>query len=293
MSRPQNSKYIFARRAFVLLILGFIHLSFLWHLDILYAYAITGFLLILFYDMELRSVKIWIVTMFLLDIACSSYLSSIILEHLLQPTSNSLVDSYSAGTYLKNLEITFMNLPNEFAKTLVYLPRYLFLFLIGLHIGKSKIYAETKERQWEIKTACSLTLAGTFIFIILWMVSVHHNLGNHIVDPVIKVFNFLLGSAYVALFVLVYHKLRNNYILERFRVIGKMTLTSYLSHSIFYLILFYDFSLGLHYEYPTYLVPVIAVLIFFIQAEMSRLWLNRFGQGPVEKMWRFFTYSKK
>lgn len=293
MSRPQNDEYTFAKRTFILLIIGVIHLIFIWHLDILHAYALVGFLLLLFFHMELKSIKKWIIIMFLLDIALASYFSSYIMEYLLQPTAKSLIDSYSAVSYLENLEFTFMNFSNQLVNTLVYIPRYLFLFLIGLYIGKSGLYAQTKERQWEIKNICGLTLAGTIIFLVLWMLSVQYNFGDHFTDPVIRVYNFFLGSSYITLLVLAYHKFKNNYIWERFKVIGKMTLTSYLSHSIIYLILFYEFNLGMYYEYPTTIVPAIALPLFFLQAEISRLWLNRFSQGPVEIVWRYFTYGKR
>lgn len=306
MSKPRNSKYIFLKRTFILLIIGFIHLIFFWHLDILHAYALTGFLLIFFYDMNLRSLKVWIAVMFILDIVFSAYLSTVILEHTLQPVTTSLTDSYGTSTYLENLDITLMNLNTVLSNTLVDIPRYLFLFLLGLYAGKSGIYAETKERLAQVLTACRFSLGATIVVAICWFVSLLYNLNDYIndyitdfinisytlsiTDPLSDIFNFLLACFYITFFVLLYHTVRDNYIFDRFRMIGKMTLTNYLAHSLIYLLLFYDFNLGLRYEYPTYLVPVIAIPIYFLQAELSKLWISRFGHGPMERIWRYLTY---
>lgn len=295
MTRPKNTKFIFLKRTFILLIIGVGHLLFLWHLDILHAYALTGFLLIFFYDMKLKYIKICILLMFVLDVLFSSFLSSDILEHLLRPTTATTIDTYSAGSYLENLSMTFENLPNLFAYTLVEMPRYLFLFLIGLYMGKTGIYAETRERLDQILSWCRISLGATVVVSLIWVLSLAYQLGDTVTDPLTDLFNFLLACFYVTFFILLYHTRKvdtggKNFILDRFSYIGKMTLTNYVSHSVIYLILFYDFHLGLRHEYPTYLVPLIAIPLFFLQAELSRIWIERFGHGPLEKIWRYLTY---
>jgi uncharacterized protein len=38
---------------------------------------------------------------------------------------------------------------------------------------------------------------------------------------------------------------------------------------------------------------LLCVTIFAIQVIVSGLWLNRFKRGPMEAVWRFFTYGKR
>jgi len=291
MDRPQNSRFIFVKRNFFLLLIGLVHLVFLWHIDILHAYALTGFLLIIFYNMKLRSIKIWIIILLLVDIVISNYLASRILEFLPQIDSGSfLVESYSAETYVENLQITFMNITTAINSTIIKIPHYLFLFLVGLYIGKSGIYRSVYERKEEIKSACRVSVAALIAITVIWIASIN-TINHETADIAEDLFNVILGICYIPLFVLLYINTRNNYIFSRLEIIGKMTLTSYLSHSVLYLIFFYQCGLGLYLEYPTYTVPLIVIPVFIIQAELSRLWLNRYEQGPVEKLWRFLTYS--
>ncbi|UMZ74768.1 DUF418 domain-containing protein [Natranaerofaba carboxydovora] len=295
MAKPKNSKVTFLRRVTILLFFGFIHLTFFWHIDILHAYAITAYLLIFFYDMDLKSIKFWIVGLFFVDMFFEAYLSSEILtNYLLQPTSSSLIDTYYTATYAENLSITFENLSNVLANTVVEVPHYLFLFLIGLYIGKSGIYAKTSERFDDIYRTSIYSLIVVLLSSLSWgVLAINETTDEYLVDPATNIFNLALGIFYVTFIVILYQQYSQSYIFDRFRAVGKMTLTNYLSHSVIYLILFYDFNLGLHNEFPKLLVPLIALPIFFLQAEFSRYWIEKHGHGPMEKIWRYLTYLRR
>lgn len=69
---------------------------------------------------------------------------------------------------------------------------------------------------------------------------------------------------------------------------GRMALTNYMSQVILLDFLFEAWGLGL--VITPAMVPVAAVLLLGTQALLSRLWLARFRAGPLEWLWRSFTY---
>ena len=98
-----------------------------------------------------------------------------------------------------------------------------------------------------------------------------------------------LALAYAAAFVLLWDRARP--ILRVFVWPGRMALTNYLSHSLLGIILFYGIGFGLIGRLGPAGFYGIAVAIFAGQILFSRWWLARFGQGPMERLWRRLTYG--
>lgn len=69
---------------------------------------------------------------------------------------------------------------------------------------------------------------------------------------------------------------------------GRMALTNYVMHVILLEVLFTRHGFGL--ALPASTVFVAALLLFAVQAFASRWWLSRFTAGPLEWLWRWFTY---
>ncbi|ACB84260.1 DUF418 domain-containing protein [Natranaerobius thermophilus] len=290
MSRPRNTKLIFVRRLVILLILGIMHMVFVWHLDILHAYAITGIFLLFFYKMDLSSLKKWLVVLFILDMLFAAFLSDL-LSGLVTTSAPSIISSYNASSYGANLSITIENVPGILYDAVVDIPHHLFLFLIGLYLGKSGVFMETRDRLESVVRVSWWSMGLFVLFYFSRMIVRNYGLADEYLSlPLSNLFNLSLTFFYITLFVVFYHWKKDNYIFDRFRLIGKMTLTSYLTHSVIYLLLFYEINLGLYNELPTMLTPLLAVVIYLAQSEFARIWLNKFGHGPVEKVWRFFTY---
>ena len=160
-------------------------------------------------------------------------------------------------------------------------------------MGKTRIHLRIRENLLGIVKVSWISL---FLFVFFYMVRMvirNYSWGwEYFSSPLTNLFNLSLTFFYITLFVILYHWGAGRYIFDRFRFIGKMTLTSYLTHSLVYLILFYDFNLGFYQEWPTVITPFIAVPLFWLQSEVSEFWLQRYGHGPVEKVWRFFTYFR-
>src|SRR5688500_7782808 len=81
--------------------------------------------------------------------------------------------------------------------------------------------------------------------------------------------------------------------LEHLLLAERMPLPNYLLQTLIATFLFYGWGLGLYGKTGAALEVVLAVVIFFvIQVPLSRLWLRRYSNGPMEHLWRVLTYGR-
>lgn len=78
-------------------------------------------------------------------------------------------------------------------------------------------------------------------------------------------------------------------ILNPLGVMGRMALTNYLLQTVFGLLLFYQFGLGLFNKTSPAINVILAIGVFYLQLKFSRYWLEHYKQGPVEWLWKGFT----
>ena len=73
--------------------------------------------------------------------------------------------------------------------------------------------------------------------------------------------------------------------------LGRMALTSYLTQSIVLGFIFYGYGLGLFGRLGDARAAAIGIALYIAQAVLSALFLRRCRFGPVEWLWRSFTYG--
>ena len=96
---------------------------------------------------------------------------------------------------------------------------------------------------------------------------------------------------YVGLVVLMLH---SRTLFARIRIlapVGRMALTSYLMQSLICSIYFYGYAMG-HWGMPRAEQMVFVAVVFAAQIVFSSWWLSRFRYGPMEWLWRGFTYRQ-
>jgi uncharacterized membrane protein YeiB len=70
-----------------------------------------------------------------------------------------------------------------------------------------------------------------------------------------------------------------------------MALTTYLMQSLVCMGVFYGFGLG-QWGLPRAQQVLFVVVVFALQVAFSHWWLARFRYGPMEWLWRGFTYRQ-
>lgn len=125
---------LFSKRMFGLLIIGFLHLVFIWSGDILFAYSIAGFFLLLFRNKQPKSIVKWIIILLIFAIISMSFIHSINflaisivgeeeMITIMQELHDEMSYTLPYGTYLQILSarfkhevvtILFFGIPNIF-----------------------------------------------------------------------------------------------------------------------------------------------------------------------------------
>ena len=72
---------------------------------------------------------------------------------------------------------------------------------------------------------------------------------------------------------------------------GRMALTNYLAQSVLGIVLFYGIGLGWVGRLSLVQIYGYALALYALQAMFSQWWLAHHAQGPMEALWRRWTYG--
>lgn len=280
----------FRRRLAILLVIGLIHLVFIWFGDILVAYALLGYVLLLFRKRSARTISVWIVALTLV-----TFLMQIVIfssgGEAMDPEFSRYVTAQFASygtTILANLAFMLFAL----VILLVQGGQILSLFLLGFLAGRAGL-AELQPshlpllRRTFILTA-SLGLPLTLFYgVLLWRGTVPPLLAA--VDVTFG--SALLGLSYLSGLALLYLRSRRAFLWTPLAAVGRMSLSNYLTQSVVMTLLFYPYGLGLAQRVGPATALLLALLLFTLQAVVSIVWLRYFRYGPVEWLWRSLTYK--
>ncbi|MCR8842133.1 DUF418 domain-containing protein [Paenibacillus sp. SC116] len=275
----------FLRRFLFLFGLGLIHYLYLWQGDILATYGASGFLLLLFLKCQpkillVSSLLIWlsapIISLLLrpLDIVDKPLFHIMDLANLISP---ELWDPF---------ESLFHTLWAAATEVLPY-------FLLGVYAMRSNWFHRLEDN----KTRNGLL---SLIFLIIgWPIKAILYLSNShevwadllIIGNGLTMLGYLFGIMYL------FTTSFGERFFKPFQAIGKMSLSNYLSHTIIFTLLFIPAGIllegiGLIHSVGVFWGLVIACVTIVLQAKFSSWWLTRFAYGPIEWLWRMFTYWK-
>jgi uncharacterized protein len=303
--KQQLSTSFFVRRMFILFLIGIAHILFLWSGDVLHLYAIIGLfttlmlkrsnklilglailiLLFPFYNQIIGYIFEWI------NFKPESYLS----DHTGE-TVNQIIKS---GTYLEGMQLRTLeyvaNIPMLFG---FLAPVAIAMFLIGLYLGKNKIYNSLDSFIQHIKKPILFMTLVTNIYRVLFLyVIVKQDIFKIAEYRELFIKIMVLSDTFMGLFYIwfigwLWYNTPWKKFLRPLRYAGRMALTNYIMHSFIGLILFSCVGFGLYETLSPVETFSIATLVFIVQIILSKLWLHYFKYGPLEWVWRCCTYKK-
>lgn len=310
-ARGEKVFKLFSRRLLALLLFGILHIVLLWEGDILHNYAITGFLLLLFYRRKPKTILIWaflLILFFQFIMGASAALTYIgekfddslnVSEEMKQETIARGQEKIEAYTTLSYGELLKWRVPNEeielIYNILIVIPDVLGMFLLGLFAGKIDLFRRVQElkRKLQITQIITLFLSIPALVAIIWSysqldeVTFMYSLTNYFF---VHFSGFTLSIFYIVTIALLLENATWKRILNPFRYVGQMALTNYLSQTLFGVIVFYGFGLFGQVSLSSGLLYTIAFYCF--QVVFSYFWLKKFQFGPCEWLWRVMTYGK-
>lgn len=305
-----NGFRIFYRRMGILLIIGFLHLMFIWSGDILMLYALVGIFLPLFRKMSDRGLLIASAAFLLLPVGLDAWVAvsgvnpsaSVISAQQYFCMKYGITDD-NFGYWLRDAntyaDVFKFLIQGAFVRMQEFIDgnrlfKVMGLFLLGFYIGRKRLYARLDENKPLLKR---IFILGSIIglpasVLYAWSALNGHpwGLAGHSFLYTISVFP--LGLAYVAGISLWYIRHSESWFFRLLAASGRMALTNYIGQSVWGMIIFYGIGFGWGADTGLVYVILVAVGVYFIEIIFSHLWLRYCQFGPLEWIWRMLTYGK-
>lgn len=164
-------------------------------------------------------------------------------------------------------------------------------FLLGFYIGKKKyfLYSEENFNTWVM-----VLIVSSIIFAPLSSMS-EYTRTNY---PILSIFlimwsNLAFTFIVMSSFLILYQRRWFMNLVSHLCRYGKMSLTNYVTQSVFAAFIFFPFGLNLASYCGYTLSLVIAILIFLVQLALSTLWIKKHTKGPFEYIWHKLTWIIK
>lgn len=279
--------------------------------DILVMYALCGFMLIPVCKLSNRTVALIAFLLLLQPFEWYRMISA-----LLNPDYTTVIGSFSGAYGAKSFAV----LENEGWKEALYsnitdgqlfsnfwqvengrLFQIPALFMFGMLLGRLKYFvrSEVSIRFWK-----KVLVIGGVLFVAVYtfrsqMVPV---IESHTTDSFRIAYRVAIGSyqnfcfmcVLVALFTLLWFKAKEGFGVQRLLIpYGRMSLTNYIGQSMLGSFLYYAYGLGLWEKTGATVSFLIAACIFTFQLLFSRWWLSKHRQGPLEYLWKKWTWIGK
>ena len=294
------------KRCFVLMGLGALHFTFLWHGDIIFVYGLFGLLLTLFFFRKDRTLKIWTRIVFIFSSALILLVGSVAyLAERLFP-EESFQAPIDTKLDAKLLDGTFVDaIPARLEMWAYGVSTGIFLqggmafaaFLVGVRLARTSFLSSPIDAKQNNKLMKLGFVFGAPIQILAAVLLVRNEQSP---EPSEGVYLIALFSSFVAAPILsmfyigIIRKLveEKPQLVEWIKPAGKMSLTIYISQSVITAWIFSSWGLGLFQELQTWQVLILAFGIWLLLANLATIWLSKFSQGPLEQLMNVLTRNR-
>lgn len=201
----------------------------------------------------------------------------------------------SSGSYLEAVEMRARRFPEKMAGDAGFATVLVAMFLLGSWFVRSGVMENTRAHLPLFRKLAVYGLPiGIGMGLLGSMVAMSHVAGdNHdgfqFARGLMMLGNLPACLGYVGLVVLMLH---SQSVFSHIRVLapaGRMALTNYLLQSVLCAGYFYGYGLG-QWGMGRAMQVVFVVCVFVVQIALSHWWLARYRFGPMEWVWRAFTY---
>ncbi len=301
----------YPRRLVALFALGLVHWLAVWSGEILHVYAIAGFILLLVYRLR-------VAVLVPLGLALAVFARPLVGRLYLMFDSGAVAaahpDSWSVAERLAVMshghfvDVVTMQLQQDCrwqvlsGATLAAVVHALGRFMVGVAVARGGYLREPEryQRAFGILAMCLLPVG--FVLEHDWLFTgwlLHSGLLTQAVS--MQFIGHAVNSAgvvcmtigYVALFALLWQWSPVQRALAWLVPAGRMALTNYLSQTAINYLLFCGFGFALIGKVGAAGCLALSVVVFVAQALASRWWLASFNHGPLEWLWRWWTYGER
>ncbi|MBK7561499.1 MAG: DUF418 domain-containing protein [Chitinophagaceae bacterium] len=322
MAKGINAVPTIRRRLLFMLLLGAVHLM-IWPGDIVFFYALVGFLLIPLRKFSNKTLLITGVLLILSPVLL--YWLKMTFPDLNYPSkklfeTGGWVDSQINTKFnnIKSQEEYMAAIKNStwwdvlkgniagFFYRYGYLffvsriPKVLGMFLIGYVVGRSDFYKNLLQHKkllyWIICMGLVIGLPANY-YLGHYMTWYNNDYFNLKMKGLYQTIAYALGvvplaMTYVALFMLSFQSAAGKKILSVLAPVGKMAFSNYILQSLTGNFVFLGAGLGYMGQIGPVYYTLFGIGFFILQIILSTQWLKYFNYGPLEWLWRSATYKK-
>ena len=302
--RSNRTRWV--KRCFVLIVLGALHFTFLWHGDIIFVYGLFGLLLIPFFFRKDKTLKIWTRVIFivtstiLLLVGALIYVAERIFpdESFQVPMESKLDSSLLNGSFIDAIPARLDLWVYGVATGILLQGGLAFAaFLLGLRMARTQFLSSPIDKKKNSDLMKKGFFFGAPIQIIAAIILVNN---EQSAEPSEAIYVLAVFSSFVAapLLSMFYVGLIRKLVEEKSNLVswmkpaGRMSLTVYISQSIITSMIFGPWGFGLFQDLQTWQVILLAVGIWALLVYLSTIWLKRFSQGPLEQLVNTLTRSR-
>jgi uncharacterized protein len=311
---------LYARRLSVMLLFGIVHILALWYGDILHAYALMGFALLLFRRSSERKLLGWGLALSLLSMPVGLFVENILPRLWRSPDETKAIMDAMMAKFVARREATLADLSSDsYFAVLRQNPPLFWMFyerpgaigghveifgkfLLGVYAGRIGIFQDVARHRLLLRRVLWWGLAagvlGNGISLVMRFLSRSGRLppdsaiGMWVQPPAGSIGVLGLAAFYVAGIALLFQRERLRRALCALAPLGQMALTNYLLQSVCGVLIFYGVGFGLIGKVRPVMGILIPAGVVMLEFVWSRLWLAHFRFGPMEWLWRSLTYGK-
>jgi uncharacterized protein len=302
--RSNRARWI--KRCFVLIVLGALHFTFLWHGDIIFVYGLFGLLLMPFFFRKNKTLKIWTGVIFIVTSTILLLVGALIYvaerffpeESFQVPMESKLDSALSNGSFLDAIPARLDLWVYGVATGILLQGGLAFAaFLLGLRMARTQFLSSPIDKKKNSDLMKKGFFFGAPIQIIAAIILVNNEQSAEPSEAiyVLAVFSSFIAAPLLSMF---YVGLIRKLVEEKSNLVswmkpaGRMSLTVYISQSIITSMIFGSWGFGLFQDLQTWQVVLLAVGIWALLVYFSTIWLKRFSQGPLEQLVNTLTRSR-
>jgi len=294
LSASSRRTALLVRRLAFLMLVGAAHLILIWNGDILFEYAIAGFVVLPFLFCRLRVLTL-MGTALLAVFLVSPFLPEIVPMPSRAWMTQNVAEAtriYSSGGFAEVLAFRVHELPGFLPLHVFMFPRTVALMLIGAAAWRADLLRKgSPARQYLPLVASIGLLAGGILAVSQangWL-----HLGWREELSLERLSTVLLACGYGATIVWATNRASAQKLLAWAAPIGRMAFTNYLMQSVIFGWVFYGYGLGLFGTLGVTAALAIGIGVYILQIVFSAYWTQHFLYGPVEWLWRSAMYGTR
>jgi uncharacterized protein len=275
-----------------LMLVGAAHLLFVWNGDILFEYAIAGFIVVpllfgpswVLAAVGLAMLLVFIASPFLPPIATMPS------RHWMAQTVAEATRVYGSGGYAEVLAFRIRELPGFLPLHLLIFPRTIALMLMGAAVWRAGLFQTGSWASRHLPVAAAIGVGCGAPLAAIHAVNLLH-FGWQGQLSLERLSTVLLALGYGAVIIWASEKARARSLLAWAAPLGRMAFTNYVVQSVVFGWLFYGYGLGLFAKVGVATALAIGTSVYAAQAVISARWLCRYRFGPLEWLWRSAMYG--